>query len=724
VTCGASRLCFFAVASLATAALGDYLKLAQGHGVGGAFSSGIYLALLLLSEPRCWPRWTIVALCAGFAAEIWICHDTVTHALFDTAGHISGMLCAAWLIRRVSDSPYRFDAPRGMFALVVLTVLPGAAISAIVEWILHVFEAKPVSAFELLLDWTSYSLGGLLVSPPVLMLAQRRVTQGRVAMQRCLEAVVLMALLLASTYFIFHTNLPLVFLLLPPVLWAVLRFGLPGTVVTVTVVAMMALHFTALELGPYSAAGRTREESALLVQTFLVLASAGALLLVAINRHRQRVVDELRRAHAELDAQVTARTAALRASEQKLRENEERFRVARAAAKIIVIDWDVQRDELTFSDSPEWLRGPLPESGRYPFYKDQVHPDDRAHFLAVRNRSLETLEGHTVQYRMVRTDGVVRHVESFQVMFAGQDGKAARLVAMHQDITERKETEIALRESEQRFRTLLDAMPEEVRLKDTQGRFLMLNRAAQMQMGLPEEKIIGRTVFELRPQEVAVRIDAQEKQVISAGRAMVFERNAYVDPGTWREAEVTPILDASGKVISLLTISRDISARKLAELEKLREREEQYRELVEQASDLIYRTNPSGYFTYVNTDVAAGMLGYRSDELLGRCYLDFVHPDYRAEVDSFYREHFRARTPRTYREFPAIGKDGRDWGKVVAFHGFGAGPVVEVSGGRTGGLMLPFTDEAVPEIDVEGGKIVIDPPAGLLAGGQAEEKEA
>ena len=72
----------------------------------------------------------------------------------------------------------------------------------------------------------------------------------------------------------------------------------------------------------------------------------------------------------------------------------------------------------------------------------------------------------------------------------------------------------------------------------------------------------------------------------------------------------------------------------------------------------------------------------------------------------------------------AIGKDGRDWGKVVAFHDFGAGPVVEVSGGRTGGLMLPFTDEAVPEIDVEGGKIVIDPPAGLLAGGQAEEKEA
>ena len=67
----------------------------------------------------------------------------------------------------------------------------------------------------------------------------------------------------------------------------------------------------------------------------------------------------------------------------------------------------------------------------------------------------------------------------------------------------------------------------------------------------------------------------------------------------------------------------------------------------------------------------------------------------------------------------AEGRDGRDWGKVIAFHDFGAGPVMEVSGG----VMLPFTDEAVPEIDVGGGKVVVDPPACLLAGGE-ETKEA
>jgi len=64
----------------------------------------------------------------------------------------------------------------------------------------------------------------------------------------------------------------------------------------------------------------------------------------------------------------------------------------------------------------------------------------------------------------------------------------------------------------------------------------------------------------------------------------------------------------------------------------------------------------------------------------------------------------------------AVGRDGRDWGKIVAFHDFGAGLTMEVSGGASSdSVMLPFTDEAVPEIDIEGGKVVVDPPAGLLA---------
>jgi len=72
----------------------------------------------------------------------------------------------------------------------------------------------------------------------------------------------------------------------------------------------------------------------------------------------------------------------------------------------------------------------------------------------------------------------------------------------------------------------------------------------------------------------------------------------------------------------------------------------------------------------------------------------------------------------------AVGRDGRDWGKVLAFHDFGGGLTMEVSGGAASprSVMLPFTDQAVPEIDVDGGKVLVDPPAGVLRGGN--EKEA
>ena len=72
----------------------------------------------------------------------------------------------------------------------------------------------------------------------------------------------------------------------------------------------------------------------------------------------------------------------------------------------------------------------------------------------------------------------------------------------------------------------------------------------------------------------------------------------------------------------------------------------------------------------------------------------------------------------------AVGRDGRDWGKVLAFHDFGAGLAMEVSGGEAarGPVMLPFNDEAVPEIDVAGGRVLVDPPSGVLPGGS--EKEA
>ncbi len=141
-------------------------------------------------------------------------------------------------------------------------------------------------------------------------------------------------------------------------------------------------------------------------------------------------------------AQQIGQLVQRRRAEDALREQTERLRIGQSVARMIVMDWDIRKDEIEWSDSPVWLRGPVPaDTGKYPLYKDQIHPGDRERFLAERARALETLQGAMFEYRIVRTDGEVRWILSQQAVFAGLDGKAARmLVALH-DITERKRAE-------------------------------------------------------------------------------------------------------------------------------------------------------------------------------------------------------------------------------------------------------------------------------------------
>ena len=171
------------------------------------------------------------------------------------------------------------------------------------------------------------------------------------------------------------------------------------------------------------------------------------------NEHRILVGDAVRWVRQKAELEFGADGRALRSVgttqdvtervhlEQALREQTERLLIGQRAAGMVIMDWDILKDELRWSDSPEWLRGPLPESGKYPLYIDQVHPEDRERFRAVRSVGIETLQPHGFEYRIVRTDGQIRWVLSQRLVLAGADGKAARMLVALQDITGRKQSE-------------------------------------------------------------------------------------------------------------------------------------------------------------------------------------------------------------------------------------------------------------------------------------------
>ncbi len=93
--------------------------------------------------------------------------------------------------------------------------------------------------------------------------------------------------------------------------------------------------------------------------------------------------------------------------------------------------------------------------------------------------------------------------------------------------------------------------------------------------------------------------------------------------------------------------------------EELRRMEKSYRYLVENALDIIYRTDALGHFTFFNS-AAMKITGYLEEELMNRHFLELVRPDYRRDAEHFYGKQFLKKTPSTYYEFPLIKKDGSE----------------------------------------------------------------
>ena len=91
--------------------------------------------------------------------------------------------------------------------------------------------------------------------------------------------------------------------------------------------------------------------------------------------------------------------------------------------------------------------------------------------------------------------------------------------------------------------------------------------------------------------------------------------------------------------------------------EALHHQEERYRELVESATDIIYRADPRGCFTYANP-MALRVMGYSEQELIGKRYLDLIPPEFKAEAERFYKLQVVQGTPNTYYEFPVQTKTG------------------------------------------------------------------
>ena len=159
---------------------------------------------------------------------------------------------------------------------------------------------------------------------------------------------------------------------------------------------------------------------------------------------RKRAEEALQIAHNELEERVEARTAALRESERSLAN-------AQRIAQMGSWDRNIVTGELHWSDETCRIFGLDPQEfgGTYKAFLDAVHPDDRALVADAAREIIASQESYNIEYRLLRPDGAKRIVHALGEVTYGDDGTPLRMSGTAQDITERKEAEKALRESEQ-----------------------------------------------------------------------------------------------------------------------------------------------------------------------------------------------------------------------------------------------------------------------------------
>jgi PAS domain S-box-containing protein len=287
-------------------------------------------------------------------------------------------------------------------------------------------------------------------------------------------------------------------------------------------------------------------------------------------------------------------TARKRAEEERRRSEEKYRQVVEHATEAIVVVQD-GRFKLANEATARLVEVSLDRLQEQPFL-DFIHPDDQS-FVADRHRRCLAGEQTPILYpfRTVTAAGAVRWVEISTVRVEWE-GRPATL-NFFTDFTERRQAEEALRESEERFRTLVENQGEGVGVVDPSETFVYANPAAERIFGVPPGTLLGRNLSEFSTPAELERFQGETK-LRATGKDSTYEASIRRLDGEVRQILVTatPRLDGVGRFSGCFGIFMDVTERKRAEA-ALRESEERFRTLVESLHDDVATTDLQGRFT-------------------------------------------------------------------------------------------------------------------------------
>ncbi|MCY2988745.1 MAG: PAS domain S-box protein [Planctomycetota bacterium] len=273
----------------------------------------------------------------------------------------------------------------------------------------------------------------------------------------------------------------------------------------------------------------------------------------------------------------------IKRTEEVLRKSESQLRAILDATPFPIALVDVQDDNIDFwsrsafdvfghtaATTAEWYQIAYPD----PDYRREVI-DRWKPALEQARRSAHAVNAGA--YRVTCRDGSARLCELYAAFLAD------RLVVTFNDITERKKAEQVLRESEIKFRTLVENLPQEFFVKDRDFRYLMVNESLARYLGLLPEEVVGKVDDDLFPKELADKYRADDQRLMQTGQTEEFEeKSRLAGRDVWVHTVKTPLRNARGEIIGIFGLLLDITERKRSEealRDALREKESLLREV-------------------------------------------------------------------------------------------------------------------------------------------------
>jgi diguanylate cyclase (GGDEF)-like protein/PAS domain S-box-containing protein len=267
-----------------------------------------------------------------------------------------------------------------------------------------------------------------------------------------------------------------------------------------------------------------------------------------------------------------------------------------------------------------------------------------------------------MEYRQFAKDGRVVWVRDESTLVRDEGGGPLYWLGVQTDVTERKRTEAALRESEERFRRSFDDAATGMALVAPDGRWLRINRSLCEITGYPAEELLGKTFQDITHlQDLDKDLDNVRRMLSGEVRTYQMEKRYLHKEGhvVWVLLSVSLVRDEVGEPLYFVSQIRDVSERKRAE-EALREAEERYRTLVEQIPAVTYvdPVDDPDNSLYTSPHIER-MLGYTPEEWQNeRLWPKRLHPNDRERVLAADERFEKGEEERFDEEYRMLAKDG------------------------------------------------------------------